>query len=68
MNDTKAVIRVQNKTNPESTKAKLLGVTIDKNIIMEDHIRSICRKAGDKLNALARITKYLDEFLPNFSI
>ena len=33
MTDTKAVIRVQNKTIPESTKAKLLGVTIDENII-----------------------------------
>ena len=39
MNDTKAAIRVENKTIPESTKAKLLGV--DKNITMEDHIRSI---------------------------
>ena len=61
MNDTKAVIRVQNKTIPESTKANLLGVTIDKNITMEHHIRNICRKAGNKLNVLARITKYLDE-------
>ena len=60
-NDTKAVIRVQNKTIPESTKAKCLGVTIDKNIIMGDHIRSICTKTGNKLNVFVRITKYLDE-------
>ena len=33
----------------------LLGVTIDSNLTFENHINSICKKANQKLNALARI-------------
>ena len=35
-----------------------LGITIDNN--RKEHIKNICKKAGNKLNALARIAKYLD--------
>ena len=38
----------------------LLGITIDSNLIFENHINSICRKAGQKLNALARIAPYMN--------
>ena len=27
---------------------------------MKKHIKNICKKAGNKLNALARIAKYID--------
>ena len=33
----------------------LLGVTFDSNLTFENHINSICKKANQKLNALARI-------------
>ena len=33
----------------------LLGVTIDSNLTFENHINSICKKANQKLNALARM-------------
>ena len=33
----------------------LLGVAIDSNLTFENHINSICKKANQKLNALARI-------------
>ena len=33
----------------------LLGVTIDSNLTFENHVNSICKKANQKLNALARI-------------
>ena len=39
---------------------KMLGVTIDNNINMKKHINNICKRAGNKLNALARIANYLD--------
>ena len=45
----------------ESKECKLLGIKIDNNITMVDHIKGICNIAGNKLNALARISKYLDE-------
>ena len=38
---------------------KLLGIKIDRNLNFEDHIGSICKKAGAKLNALTRITNHV---------
>ena len=58
--DKTAEIKIQNKTITESTSGKLLGITIDNNLTMNDHIKHLCKQAGNKLNALARIIKYLD--------
>ena len=55
-----AEIKVNSKSIVESKKGKLLGVTIDSNLTMKEHIKNICKQAGNKLNALARIAKYLD--------
>ena len=38
---------------------KLLGITIDSNLNFEDHIASICKKVGAKLNALTRIANHM---------
>ena len=56
-----AEINIHNKTLGETKKGKLLGITFDKNISMNDHIKSICKKASNKLYALARISTYLNE-------
>ena len=32
-----------------------LGITIDKDLKFDDHVNSICKKAFQKLNALARL-------------
>ena len=37
----------------------VLGVTIDNKLTFDSHIKNICRKAGQKLGALLRITNYL---------
>ena len=34
---------------------KLLGITIDSNLTFENHIKSVFKKASQKLNAFARI-------------
>ena len=39
---------------------KCLGVKIDRNLTFSDHISNCCTKAARQLNALARISKYLD--------
>ena len=59
--DKPSEIKVHGKTVVESKEGKLLGITIDNNITMKKHIKNICKQAGNKLNALARIAKYLDE-------
>ena len=40
---------------------KLLGVKIACDLNFEDHINSICKKVSAKLNALAKISPYVDE-------
>ena len=43
-----------------SKKEKLLGISIDTTLPFEHHITSLCKKACQKLHALARITHYMD--------
>ena len=38
----------------------LLGITIDSNLTFENYINRICQKASQKLNALVRITPYMN--------
>ena len=39
----------------ESKKQKLLDVEIDRTLSFDEHIASLCRKAGKKLSVLARL-------------
>ena len=45
----------------ESKNVKLLGVTLDHQLRLEEHIKVFCKEAGKKVNALARIAPYMDE-------
>ena len=38
----------------------LLGILIDSNLTFEEHINNVCQKVSQKLNALARISNYMD--------
>ena len=38
----------------------LLGRTIDSNLTFENHINNICKRASQKLNALARVAPYMN--------
>ena len=39
----------------------ILGITLDRKTNFHIHIKNICRKAGQKLSALFRISPYLDQ-------
>ena len=43
-----------------SNREKLLGISIDITLSFEHHITSLCKKASQKLHALARIAHYMD--------
>ena len=45
----------------ESEKQKLLAVTIDKHLKFEEHIVKQCKKARQKLSALARVCNILNQ-------
>ena len=40
---------------------KVLGVTLDDKLNFDAHVSNICRKASLQINALKRISKYLNE-------
>ena len=43
----------------ESSEEKLLGVIIDKDLNFNTHLSNLCRKAGQKVSALARVSRFL---------
>ena len=44
----------------ESVEENLLGITLDKNLDFKSHVNAICKKAGQKLHALARFSSYMN--------
>ena len=43
----------------ESNNEKLIGLVIDRNLNFYDYVFILCKKAGRKLSALARISSYI---------
>ena len=43
----------------ESKNEKLLGLIIDRNLNFDDHVFTLCKKAGRKQSALSRISNYM---------
>ena len=42
-----------------SSSVKLLGVTIDNKLNFDEHVTKLCKKASQKIHALARISNYV---------
>ena len=51
--------QVGDTTIKNSQEEKILGVIIDKNLNFQIHVKSICRIANQKLNALFRISNHM---------
>ena len=56
----KRSIMIENEQISKSSCEKLLGVFFDSKLTFQLHIENICEKASQKLNAMSRITPYLD--------
>ena len=51
-----------NEFNSENSDYEIiLGITIDQELTFNKHIKNLCKKAGQKLCALLRISPYLYE-------
>ena len=48
-----------------SKEEVVLGATIDNKLAFDSHTKNICKKAGQKLGALLRITNYLNSVPKN---
>ena len=51
---------IDNSYIESGEKQVLLGITIDSNLTFENHTNSICKKASQTLNALARIASFMN--------
>ena len=56
----------ENETINESNSVGLSGIKIDANLNLNEHVTNSCKKGNQKLHALARISKYLNEDKLNF--
>ena len=52
------MINIDDKVITNDKSVKLLGIKIDKNLDFEDHVTSLCKKATQKLHALARVAPF----------
>ena len=54
-----ASIKIDGTDIKSSSSKKLLGVIIDNKLTFNEHVSKLCKKASNKLHALARISKYM---------
>ena len=54
------VFKFENVCLENSKEEVILGITIDSKLTFDSHIKTMCRKAGQKLSALSRISPYLE--------
>ena len=53
-------VKIEDFSIKNSTEEKLLGEKFDSNLSFKNHVTSLCKKASQKLHALARISHYMD--------
>ena len=53
-------LTIENQIIKNSKFKKLLAIKLDSKLNFNSHIHGICHKAGQKLNAISRITPYMD--------
>ena len=58
--NSRATATIDNSYIESEDEQVLLGITTDSNLTFENHVRNICKKASQKLNALARIAPYMN--------
>ena len=58
--DESCTAKIEDFSIKNSIEEKLLGVKFDSNLSFENHVTSLCKKASQKLHALARISHYMD--------
>ena len=56
-NDDVLTVKVGQLEIKNSKKERLLGVTIDNKLTFEPHIKNLCNKVSQKLNAILTLNK-----------
>ena len=55
------LINVEDEIIECSSSVKLLGVTIDNKLNFDEHVSKLCKKASQKIHALARISNCMSQ-------
>ena len=58
--DTDVTAKIGELDVKNSMEEKLLGVKIDSKLSFENHVSFLCKKASQKLHALARVVNFMD--------
>ena len=58
--DTSLSVNIGKHEIFNQNSVKLLGVTIDNKLTLNKHVSSLCKKASQKLHALARVARYMN--------
>ena len=58
--DENVALKIKNETITSSSNEKLLGILFNNKFDFDEHVTSLCRKASQKLNALARVAQYMN--------
>ena len=56
----KLTSNIDNNITKLEMKKELLGITIESNLSFRGHVNNICKRASLKLNALTRISSYMN--------
>ena len=59
--DSKSFVYLEDAFLESEDIVKLLGILIDKELTFEDHINWLLKKANQKLHALMRVSKYMNQ-------
>ena len=57
---SRATATIDNSYIELESEPVLLGITVDSNLTFENRINSICKKASQTLNALAKFAPYMN--------
>ena len=58
--DENDALKIKNETITNSSNEKGLGMLFNNKFYFDEHVTSLCRKASQKLNALARVAQYMN--------
>ena len=53
-------LTIENQKIKNNKFKKLLDIKLDSKLNFNSHIHEICQKSGQKLNAISRVTPYMD--------
>ena len=58
--DTEITVKIEEACIKESKEQNLLGITLDQSFSFTTHLKTLCRKASQKLHALTRTSCCMD--------